>query len=99
LQAQAEVYGKIFKEKDGWKVSEILRLVKDNISSYVNNSNVTLGDTSVASGYGHAARLAVSAVQHRTKAEGAHILFNIEITAAQLHYNVQQVCPSSLLNF
>jgi len=73
LQAHAEVYGKIFKENEGWKVSTILRSVKDNSSSYLNNSNIKLGDTNVASGHGHATKLAASAVQHRTKAEGAHI--------------------------
>jgi len=99
LQAHAEVYGKIFKEKDGWKVSTILRSVKDSISSYLKNSNVKLGDANVASGRGHAAKLALSAVSHRTKAEGAHILFNLEIAAALLHYNVQLVCPSNFFNF
>ena len=96
LQAHAEVYGKIFKEKDGWKVSTILRSVKDTISSYLNNSNVEIADANVASGSDYAARLAASAVKHRTKADGAHILFNIEITAAHLRYNVQQVCPNNV---
>ena len=99
LQAHAEVYGKIFKEKNGWKVSTILSSVKDSISCYLNNSNVKPADSGIASGHGHAAKLAMSAVKHRTKAEGAHILFNIEITAAHLHYNVQQVCPNNLLYF
>lgn len=95
LQAHAEVYGKIFKEKGVWRFSTILRSVIDNITSYLNNSDV-LGDANVAGDHGYAAKLATSAVKHRTKAEGAHIVFNIEITAALLLYNVQQVCPKKI---
>jgi hypothetical protein len=80
---------KICAEDSKWTVSSVLKMLKDKISSLINSFS-----SSTQHGGANSPpwkKLARSAMAHMATAEGETALFNVEITAALLHYILVEV--------
>jgi len=89
LDAHALLSKKLFKNEEKCLVSTILASAKSGVQEYMAASPSL--QKPLMDNMHRSAILAISAMHHKTMSEGAHILYNLEITAALLSYLVEKV--------